>query len=63
MVVYGHVLAYKPKIAIQYRNNLLLNIIRIIRLFFAKPIPNVRVQMQWNNQHFFPVLKKMVFKI
>lgn len=58
MVIYGHVLAYKPVRISQYTNNLLLNIIHLFRLFFVNPIPKVRVQMQWNNQHFFSTTEK-----
>lgn len=58
LVVYGHVLAYKPVRTSRYTNNLLHNIIHLIRLFFVSPTPNVRVQMQWNNQHFFTTTEK-----
>ena len=58
LVVYGHVLAYKPIRTSKYTNNLFLNIIHLIRLFFVKPIPNVRVQMRWNSQHFFSTTEK-----
>jgi len=58
MVVYGHVLAYKPVRISKYTNNLLLNIVRLIRLFFVKPMPDVRVQLRWNNQHFFTSTEK-----
>jgi phosphatidate phosphatase APP1 len=58
MVVYGHVIAYKRVLVSKYTNNLLLNIIHLIRQFFVKPIPNMRVQMRWNNQHFFASTEK-----
>ena len=58
LVVYGHVLAYKPVRTSQYTNNLLLNIIHLIKLFFVSPIPNVKVQMRWNNQHYFSTTDK-----
>lgn len=58
MVIYGHVLAYKPLRTSKYTNNLLLNIIHLIRLFFVSPIPNVKVQMSWNNQHFLSTTEK-----
>ena len=58
MVIYGHVLAYKPLRISKYTNNLLLNIIHLIRLFFVSPIPNVKVQMSWNNQHFLSTTEK-----
>ena len=58
MVVYGHVLAYKPVRISRYTNNLLLNVIHLIRLFFVSPIPKVNVRMQWNNQYFFSSTEK-----
>ncbi len=58
MVVYGHVLAYKPVRTSLYTDNILLNIIHLIRLFFVSPLPHVRVQMRWNNQHFFSTTEK-----
>ncbi|MEA5460944.1 App1 family protein [Arcicella sp. LKC2W] len=50
LVVYGHVLAHKPPIKNRFTDNLLLNIIHLIKLFFVKPIPNKVVQLTWNNQ-------------
>jgi phosphatidate phosphatase APP1 len=58
MVVYGHVIAYKRVRVSKYTNNLLLNVIHLVRQFFVKPIPDVRVQMRWNNQHFFTITEK-----
>ncbi len=58
MVVYGHVLAYKPVRIRQYTNNLLLNIIHLIKLFFVSPVPKVKVHMWWNNQHYFSTTEK-----
>ena len=58
LVVYGHVLAYKPIRISQYTNNLFFNVIHLLRLFFVKPISNVRVQMNWNNQEFFSKTEK-----
>lgn len=58
MVVYGHVLSYKPIRTSLYTNNLLLNIIHLIQLFFVRPVPNVKLQMRWNKQHFFSCTEK-----
>lgn len=58
MIVYGHVLSYKPVRKNKYTDNMLINILHLIRLFFVKPVPNVRVQMRWNNQHFFATTEK-----
>lgn len=53
LVVYGHVLAFKSEIKNRFSNNLFLNIIHLIKLFFVKPIPNVKVQMTWGNQQLY----------
>lgn len=53
LVVYGHVLAGKPPTPGKASNNLIINMLRIIRLFFVKPIPNVRVGLQWENQQLY----------
>ena len=58
LVVYGHVLAYKPTLTSKYTNNLFLNVIHLIRLFFVKPVANVSVQMDWNNQTLFSKTEK-----
>ena len=53
LVVYGHVLAGKSVGPSKYTNNTILNIIHLTRLFFVKPIPNVKVSLQWENQQFY----------
>ncbi len=50
LVVYGHVLAGKSARPSKFTNNLLSNIIHLVRLFLVKPIPNVRISLQWQNQ-------------
>lgn len=50
LVVYGHVLAGKSARPSKFSDNLLSNIIHLVRLFLVKPIPNVRVSLQWQNQ-------------
>ena len=50
LVVYGHVLKNKPVMRRHYTNNVLLNIIHLLRLFFVKPLAHAKVQLHWRNQ-------------
>ncbi|MCW3090534.1 MAG: hypothetical protein JWP81_1603 [Ferruginibacter sp.] len=50
LIVYGHVLRGKPFIRSSYTNNVIQNIIHLVKLFFVKPIPGVAVRLQWANQ-------------
>lgn len=50
LVVYGHILQGRPTIRKRYTTNALTNIMYLARLFFIQPVPNVAVQLQWNNQ-------------
>lgn len=50
LLVYGHVFRRKPAIRKNYTNNILLNIIHLVKLFFAKPFPHVRVRLIWQQQ-------------
>ncbi|MFY7909985.1 MAG: App1 family protein [Emticicia sp.] len=52
LVVYGHVLAGKSATSSKFSNNLLSNIIHLIKLFLVKPIPKVKVILQWQKQLF-----------
>ena len=53
LVVYGHVLAGKSFKTNKFSDNLIMNIIRLTRLFFVKPLPNVRVRLEWGNQQIY----------
>lgn len=53
LVVYGHVLGGKSVGPSKYTNNPILNIIHLTKLFFIKPIPHVKVSLQWKNQSFY----------
>ncbi|HEY1055509.1 MAG TPA: phosphatase domain-containing protein, partial [Emticicia sp.] len=53
LVVYGHVLAGKPAKTDQFSDNLLVNTIQLVKLFFVKPLPNMRVNLQWGNQQLY----------
>lgn len=50
LVVYGHVFSRKPPERKTYSNNILVNIIHLLRLFFVKPIADARVQLTWRRQ-------------
>lgn len=50
LVVYGHVLAGKSVRPSKFNNNPVSNIIHLTRLFLVKPLPNLRVSLQWQNQ-------------
>ncbi len=53
LVVYGHVLAGKSARPSKFTDNLMSNIIHLIRLFLVKPLPNVRVALQWQDQQLY----------
>jgi phosphatidate phosphatase APP1 len=50
LVVYGHVLARRFASPTKYTNNVLVNIISLIKLFFIKPLPRVNVLLKWGQQ-------------
>ena len=52
LFLYGHVLKRKPFIQKHYTKNILINFWNILKLFFVKPRPNSRVQLNWQNQTF-----------
>jgi phosphatidate phosphatase APP1 len=53
LVIYGHVLAGKPVSQSKFTDNVFTNIIHLIKLFFVNPIPNIKVQLIWENQQIF----------
>ncbi|MEA5259713.1 App1 family protein [Arcicella aquatica] len=52
LIVYGHVLAGKPPRAV-VDNNLISNVIHLIKIFSVKPIAGVSVRLQWDNQYYY----------
>ncbi len=52
LIVYGHVLAGKKTVQTTFKNNPVLNIFNLIKLFFIKPLAGVRVRLMWQNQVF-----------
>lgn len=53
LVVYGHVLAGKAVSPRKYNHHVGTNVLHLAKLFFIKPIANVQVQLQWENQPFY----------
>ena len=58
LIVYGHIFAGKHPIRKKYKNNSLSNIIYLFKLFFIKPVPGVRVMLQWHNQQLYSTTQK-----
>ncbi len=50
LVLYGHVFNNKPAQRYNYTNNILINIIHIVRLFFVNPLPFAKIELVWENQ-------------
>lgn len=55
LILYGHVLSGKPVIRKKYSNNVIPNIIHLVRLFFVKPLPHAHVMLQWQNQQLYSI--------
>jgi phosphatidate phosphatase APP1 len=53
LIIYGHVLQRAPARRFRYSDNILVNIIQLMRLFFVKPFPHTRLKLQWGSQQFF----------
>ncbi len=53
LVVYGHVLFGKAVEDSKFSDNIFSNIFHLVKLFMVKPMPNVKVQLVWRNEHFF----------
>ena len=51
-IVYGHVLKGKAPARKNYSNNIFLNIIHLVRLFFVRPMPGEKVQLLWGDQQY-----------
>ncbi|MBC7867254.1 MAG: hypothetical protein H7X88_06955, partial [Gloeobacteraceae cyanobacterium ES-bin-316] len=52
LVLYGHVLKGRPSLRGRLTNNIFLNIIDLVQLFFVNPLPGVKVRLHWNDQQF-----------
>ena len=49
LIVFGHVFKQKPDTSNTYTNGVLPNILRLLRLFFVKPVPGAKVRLNWGN--------------
>jgi phosphatidate phosphatase APP1 len=52
LIIYGHILAGKKTAQTTYKNNPVLNIFNLIKLFLIKPLFGAKVRLQWRNQVF-----------
>ncbi len=50
MTIFGHVFNHSTKYAASPVRNPLRNMWRMLRLFFVKPVPGVKVGLQWNQK-------------
>ena len=50
LIVYGHILQGNPTIRKRYTTNAFKNIIYLAKLFFIETVPDIKVQLQWNDQ-------------
>ncbi len=50
LVVYGHVFKRKAAIQHKFTNNILYNILHLLRLFFIEPFPYAKVRLHWQDQ-------------
>lgn len=50
LVVYGHAFKSKAATGSKFTNNILYNIIQLLRLFFVKPFPCAKVRLHWQQQ-------------
>lgn len=50
LVIFGHVFKKKPSLRKKYTDNMLHNIIQLVKLFFVKPLPGMPVQLAWQEQ-------------
>lgn len=53
LVVYGHVFKHKAKTRQTFSNNLLVNIVHLLKLFILKPYPFVQVRLSFGNQEVY----------
>jgi phosphatidate phosphatase APP1 len=53
LVVYGHVFRYKARTKQTFSNNLLVNIVHLLKLFLVKPYPFVKVRLTFGEQEVY----------
>lgn len=52
LVLYGHVLKRQAPVQKLFTNRVLVNIIHLLKLFFAQPLPRVSLRLYWEDQVF-----------
>lgn len=50
IVLYGHAFRKKARSFDQFSNNPITNLLRLLRLFFVKPVPGVDIEVEWQEQ-------------
>jgi phosphatidate phosphatase APP1 len=50
LVAFGHVFRRNAKLHTHYTRNPVRNLIRLLRLFFLQPVPNIPVTVEWEGQ-------------
>jgi phosphatidate phosphatase APP1 len=50
LLVFGHVFEKNVRIRTHYTHNPLVNMVRLLKYFFLKPVPGVPVTLHWNGQ-------------
>lgn len=50
LVLFGHVFGHSPRKIHTYTKSMLKNSINLLRLFFVKPLRNITVQLEWENE-------------
>lgn len=50
MTIFGHVFNHSTKYTASHVRNPLRNMWRMLRLFFVRPLPGVKVMLQWNSK-------------
>ncbi|TKC05098.1 App1 family protein [Pedobacter frigoris] len=53
LVVYGHVFRFKAKTRQKFSNNLIVNIVHLLKLFILKPYPYVKVRLTFKGQEVY----------
>lgn len=57
-LLYGHVLNISPYPRKKFRNNIIVNVLSLIRLFFVSPMPGVKVTLEWEGETFEATTEK-----
>ena len=58
LIVFGHVFSKLPRPRRRYRNNIFVNILQLLRLFFVRPLAGVHVRLVWYDQLLETVTEK-----